>query len=107
MDTFSNDVPVIRMGDANIFSSNIVITNSDIGSERAITAMTMKQYWRGDKAWRGIGSSASAAVLTGLSTNTNTAIAAKRTILSSLGKVQARINNFDSITTAEISSWQE
>ena len=60
--------------------------------EPTIAAGTTAQYWRGDKGWRDFATDVRAAVLTGLSTATGTAIAATDSVLAALGKLQAQIN---------------
>jgi len=60
--------------------------------EPGIAAGTAAQYWRGDKTWRDFATDVRATVLTGLSTATNTAIAAADTLLGALGKLQAQIS---------------
>ncbi|XXF10912.1 hypothetical protein J3Q00_11425 [Pseudomonas sp. D2-3] len=49
------------------------------------------QYWRGNKTWRDFATDVRAAVLTGFSTATSTAVAAADTVLVALGKLQAQI----------------
>ncbi len=63
------------------------------GAEPSVTAGTNAQFWRGDKSWRDFATDVRAAVLTGLSTATNSAIAATDTVLAALGKLQAQLNN--------------
>ncbi len=62
------------------------------GKEPTIAAGSNAQYWRGDKGWRDFATDVRAAVLTGLSTATGTAIAATDSVLTALGKLQAQIN---------------
>ena len=67
-------------------------TPAQVGAEPSITAGTTAQYWRGDKTWRDFATDVRAAVLTGLSTATNAAIAATDTVLQALGKLQAQVS---------------
>jgi hypothetical protein len=50
VDTFADYVPSTRTVNGKALSSNITLSNSDIGSEPAITAGTTSQFWRGDKS---------------------------------------------------------
>ena len=75
------------------------------GKEATITAGTTSQYWRGDKSWQTLNTTAvtegtnlyftearvRATVLTGYSAGTNTALAATDSILNAFGKVQGQI----------------
>jgi hypothetical protein len=97
---FDSIVPTTRTVNGNALSSDIVLTNTDIGSEPAITARTTAQFWRGDKAWTDFGTFAKDVILTGLSTGTDTAMTATDTILSALGKLQAQLNDSNPMTTA-------
>lgn len=65
---------------------------ANLGAEAAIAAGTTAQYLRGDKTWRDFATDVRAAVLTGLSTATNAAVAATDTVLAAFGKLQAQIN---------------
>jgi hypothetical protein len=47
----ANYVPKTRTINGKALSSNIIIANSDIGSEPSIAEGTTSQYWRGDKTW--------------------------------------------------------
>jgi hypothetical protein len=60
--------------------------------EPAITAGTTSQYLRGDKSLATFATDVRAAVLTGLSTATNSAALATDTILVGIGKLQAQIS---------------
>lgn len=60
--------------------------------EPGIAAGTATQYWRGDKTWQDFAAEVRATVLMGLSTASNTAIAAADTVLAALGKLQAQIS---------------
>lgn len=62
------------------------------GKEPSIAAGTPAQYRRGDKTWADFATDVRAAVLTGLSTATNAAIAAADSVLVALGKLQAQIS---------------
>jgi hypothetical protein len=90
--TFDDYVPTSRTVNGKALSSNIMLANSDIGSEPAITAGTTAQFWQGDKSWQDFGSSVRATLLTGLSTATKSAIAATDTTIVALGKLQAQIS---------------
>lgn len=68
--------------------------------EPNIAAGTTSQYWRGNKSWRDFATDVRATVLTGLSTATNSAIAAVDTVLVALGKLQAQINGKEPSITA-------
>jgi hypothetical protein len=61
------------------------------GREPAITAGTVSQFWAGTKAWRDLATDVRAAVLTGLSLATSTAVAATDSILVAIGKLQAQV----------------
>lgn len=79
-------------------SANITINAVDsTAREPAITAGTTAQYWRGDKSWRDLFTDVRAATLTGLSTATNSVIAATDTVLGALGKLQKQVS--DNLTT--------
>jgi hypothetical protein len=60
--------------------------------EPAITAGTTAQYRRGDKTWQDFATAVRAAVMTGLSTATATAVVAADTLLVAIGKLQAQVN---------------
>ena len=60
--------------------------------EPTIAAGTVAQYWRGDKTWRDLATDVRAAVLTGFTTATGTAVAAADSVLVAFGKLQAQIN---------------
>jgi hypothetical protein len=86
VDTFADYVPITRTVNGKALSSSITLSNSDIGSDPAITAGTTSQFWQGDKSWQNFGDSVRATLLAGLSTSTNSAIVA-------LGKLQAQISS--------------
>ncbi len=83
------------------------ITNQIAGKEAVITAGTTAQYWRGDKTWQTLNTTAvvegtnlyftSARVLstplTGYVVGANAALATTDTILAAMGKIQGQINN--------------
>lgn len=60
--------------------------------EAAIAAGTTSQFWRGDKTWADFFTTVRAAVMTGLSTATSTAVAATDTLLVAIGKLQAQVS---------------
>lgn len=60
----------------------------------AATGTPTAQYWRGDKGWRDFATDVRAAVLTGLSTATNSAVAATDSVLVAIGKLQAQLANY-------------
>ena len=60
--------------------------------EPSVTAGTTAQYWRGDKTWRDFFTDVRAAILTGLSTATATAVTAADTVLAAIGKLQAQVS---------------
>ena len=62
------------------------------GKEPSISAGTTAQYWRGDKTWRDFFTDVLAATLTGLSTATNSVVAATDTVLAAIGKLQAQMS---------------
>jgi len=86
--------------------------------EPAITAGTTAQYWRGDKSWQTLNTTAVtegtnlyfttarvlATALTGYTVGTNTALAATDTILGAFGKVQAQINSKGSGTVTSVAA---
>lgn len=61
------------------------------GREPAIAAGTTAQYRRGDKTWQDLATAVRAAVMTGLSTATATAVSATDSLLAAIGKLQAQI----------------
>lgn len=78
------------------FDGTANITVADATKEPAIAAGTMAQYLRGDKTWQDLPAAIRAAVLTGLSTATSTAVAAADTVLAAIGKLQAQITGLAS-----------
>ena len=78
----------------NISANNVqgAINELDSEKEPAVASGTTAQYWRGDKSWRDFFADVRAAVLTGLSTATATAVVATDTLLVAIGKLQAQIN---------------
>lgn len=80
-------------------------SNADATKENTITAGTTAQYWRGDKSWQTLNTTAVAegtnlyftdprsiaSPLTGLSTATSTAVASTDSILVGIGKLQAQV----------------
>jgi hypothetical protein len=78
---FSSYVPTSRTVNSKPLSANITLSNSDIGSEPAITASTATNFWAGDKSWKDFENSVRATLLTGLSTGTSTAIVATDTTI--------------------------
>ncbi len=83
-------------------SANITIT--DATKEPTIAAGTAAQYWRGTKAWADLATDIRAAVLTGLSTATSTAIVATDSVLVAFGKLQAQVNQKLDATASAISA---
>jgi|GEM_PF-5511362 len=91
------------VGPASAVNNNFVSFNATTGKlikdsgssaasfEPAITAGTTAQYRRGDKTWQDFFTDVRAAVMTGLSTATATAVAATDTLLVAIGKLQAQI----------------
>ena len=73
------------------FDGSADITVVDATKEPAIPAGTTAQYVAGNKTLRTFAADVRAAVLTGLSTATNSAIAAADTLLAAIGKLQAQI----------------
>jgi hypothetical protein len=84
-------VPTTRTVNSKSLSSNITLSNTDIGSEPAITAGTTAQFWQGNKSWQNFGDSVRATLLTGLSTSTKSAIVATDTTIIAFGKLQAQV----------------
>lgn len=74
------------------FDGTADITITDASKEPVIEAGTAAQYWKGTKDWADLATDIRAAVLTGLSTATSTAVAASDSILVALGKLQAQVN---------------
>lgn len=62
------------------------------GREPTITGGTVAQFWAGTKVWRDLATDVRAAVLTGLSLATSTAVAAADSILAAIGKLQAQVS---------------
>lgn len=58
--------------------------------EPTIAAGTAAQFWAGTKAWADFATTVRAAVLTGLSTATSTAVTATDSVLVAVGKLQAQ-----------------
>lgn len=75
-----------------------------LGVEATISTGTTAQYWRGDKAWRDFATDVRAAVLTGLSTATATAVTAADSVLVAIGKLQATLNGHESAWTVASTS---
>lgn len=73
------------------FDGSADITVVDATKEPAIPAGTTAQYVAGNKTLRTFAADVRAAALTGLSTATNSAIAAADTVLAAFGKLQAQI----------------
>ena len=61
------------------------------GREPAIAVGTTAQYRRGDKTWQDLAAAVRAAVMTGLSTASATAVSATDSLLAAIGKLQAQI----------------
>lgn len=84
--------------DAKI-SADLALSEADqlildlANKEPAFIAGTANDYFRGDKSWVDFATTVRAAVLTGLSTATSTAVAAADTILVAIGKLQAQISS--------------
>ncbi len=78
------------------FDGSASITVADSTKEPAFAAGTTAQYRRGDKTWQDLATAVRAAVMTGLSTATATAVAATDTLLSAIGKLQAQVNGLAS-----------
>lgn len=74
------------------FDGSANITVADSTKEPAITADVVTKFWSGTKTWRDLATDVRAALLTGLSTVTNTAIAATDSIVAAFGKLQAQIS---------------
>lgn len=66
--------------------------------EPLISVGTSSQYWNGTKAWTDFATSTRAAILTGLSLTTTTAVAAADSILAAIGKLQAQISAASGVT---------
>lgn len=77
------------------FDGTANITVADGTKEPAFAAGTTAQYRRGDKTWQDLATAVRAAVLTGLSTATSTAVAATDSVLAAIGKLQAQITGLD------------
>ena len=73
------------------FDGTANITVADSTKEPSIAAGTSSQFWAGDKTWKDLVASVRAAVLTGLSTATGSAVVATDSLLVGLGKLQAQI----------------
>jgi hypothetical protein len=73
------------------FDGTANITVADTTKEPAFAAGTTAQYRRGDKSWQDFATAVRAAVLTGLSTATSTAVAATDSVLAAIGKLQAQV----------------
>ncbi|WP_208738874.1 phage tail protein, partial [Phytopseudomonas daroniae] len=92
------DIPgVVQLEHSLTSNSNAKALTAGMGKklqdekEPTIAAGTTAQYWRGNKTWRDFATDVRAAVLTGLSTATATAVAATDTVLAALGKLQAQV----------------
>ncbi|MCU9048011.1 phage tail protein [Pseudomonas aeruginosa] len=86
------------------FDGSANITIADGTKEPAIAAGTSAQYWRGTKAWADLATDIRAAVLTGLSTATSTAIVATDSVLVAFGKLQAQVSLKLDATASAISA---
>jgi hypothetical protein len=89
-------------------------TLAGLGGEPTIAAGTTSQYWRGDKTWQTLNTTAvtegtnlyftearvRSTVLTGYTAGTNTAIAATDNILQAFGKTQGQITAREPTITA-------
>lgn len=62
------------------------------GKQAEIVAGTTSQFWRGDKTWVDFMTTVRAALLTGFSAATATAVAATDTVLEAFGKLQGQLN---------------
>jgi hypothetical protein len=93
VDTFADYVPTTRTVNSKSLSSNITLSNSDIGSEPAIRAAITSRFSQEDKSWQKFGDSVRATILTRLCTSTNPAIAATDSTIVALGKLQAQISS--------------
>lgn len=83
------------LGDDPNFATTVA---TNIASkEAAITPGLVSQYWSGVKTWRDLATDVRAALLTGLSTATSTAVAATDTVLVAIGKLQAQASAVRSI----------
>ena len=80
------------------------LTTGLASKEPTVTAGTSAQYWRGDKSWRDFFTDVRAAVLTGLSTATATAVAATDSVLTAIGKLQAQVSLRAPIDTPSFTS---
>lgn len=94
------DTPgVVQLEDSLTSSSRVKALTAAMGKklqdekEANIAAGASTQYWRGNKTWRDFATDVRAAVLTGLSTASSTAVAAADTVLVALGKLQAQITS--------------
>jgi hypothetical protein len=92
----SNYVSTTRTISNKPLSANITLSNSNIGSEPAISSGTTSQFFRGNTIWADFGTTFRAVFLTGLSTATKIAISAMDTIIVAFGKLQAQV--FSSIS---------
>ena len=96
LDASANAVSATKLATArNIngvpFDGTANITVVDATKEPAFAAGTTAQYRRGDKSWQDFATAVRAAVLTGLSTATSTAVAATDSVLAAIGKLQAQV----------------
>ncbi|QEY73211.1 hypothetical protein [Pseudomonas denitrificans (nom. rej.)] len=92
----ADSIYFVRVGtgfDIYVTNSSGTIVAYPINREPPIAAGTSAQYWNGLKAWVDFGASVRAALLTGLSTATSSAIVAGDTFLVGMGKLQAQINS--------------
>lgn len=89
----------------NVSSTNVQAAIAEVDSEKepTITVGSNTQYWRGDKSWRDFFTDVRAAVLTGLNTATNAAIADTDTMLVAMGKLQAQITD---LSTGQLASFK-
>lgn len=81
------------------------ITTLLSAKEALISTGSSSQYWNGLKAWTDFATSVRAAILTGLSTSTNTAITATDSLLVAIGKLQAQITATAAGNVTSASKW--
>lgn len=85
--------PDCEIQSVNGKTGTVVMNAADVGAEPVIAPDTSDKYLNGAKEWTDFATSVRAAVLTGLSTSSNSAVSATDTILAAIGKLQAQLSS--------------
>lgn len=104
----ANSLYFVRAGngfDLYVTNSAGTIVPYSLNREPPIDAGTSSQFWRGDKSWQDVAAAVGDAVLTGLSAEPASPIAATDTLLAALGKLQAQLAQAPKPMIGEIRGW--